>query len=103
MKTEITAAERHLDGLGGRERRLWDRMRIEPERWAQGQYEDLAGFWVVAVLGRRCLYYQPVEAGWGWGRYETWGEISTYHWGDADEINDVVCWTMFALDHGGSG
>ena len=59
-------------------------------------------FWVIAVLGNRCLHFNHVEGGWGWGRFEQWGKISEYHWQDLD-IHHVVLQPLFAIDNGGTG
>jgi len=99
---EIEAAENALDELGVRERRLWDRIKIVPTEWSQSQYPGLGPFWVIACMGRRCLYFNSVESGWGWGRFDTWGQICEYHWQDL-EIQHVVSQTLFGIDEGGLG
>jgi hypothetical protein len=101
---EVAEAERDLDAS---ERRLWERIRIAPVRWEQRQYGDEANqyserFWVVAIMGTRCLYFNHVEGGWGWGRFAEWGSICEYHW-QQDEIHHVVSQTLFAIDEGGAG
>ena len=102
VRDEIQSAERALDELGVRERRLWDRIRITPAQWRQMQYPGYGSVWVVAVMGRRCLYLNQMEGGWGWGRFDTWGEVSEYHYGD-DEVQHAVSVVLFAIDHGGKG
>lgn len=53
-------------------------------------------------MGRRCLYFNSVESGWGWGRFDTWGQICEYHWQDL-EIQHVVSQTLGGIDEGGLG
>ena len=77
---EVVEAESALDDLGARYRRLWDRVSIKPQKWEQEQYPEFDSFWVVAVMGSRCLYFNYLEYGWGWGQFESWGQISEYHW-----------------------
>ncbi len=89
VQSEISVAERELSEPDGRAVRLWERIRIPPCLWSQSQYQIDSAFWVIAVLGSRCLYFNHVEAGWGWGRYDEWGKISSYHW-QQDEIYHVV-------------
>jgi hypothetical protein len=101
LEQEILAAEREL-GSDERALRLWERMRIPPEQWRHQQYPETEPFWVIALLGRRCLYFNAIESGWGWGGYETHGEIREYHWQD-DEIYHAVFQTLFVIDHGGRG
>ena len=102
---EISEAEREMNGLGDRVRRLWDRVCIPPAKWAQDQYSGAGEFWVIAVMGNRCLYLNPIEGGWGWGRFKEYGKISSgYHCcQEGDEIQHAIYQTMFAIDCGGSG
>jgi hypothetical protein len=102
IKKEIALSEQTLREPDERVIRLWERMRITPSRWCQEQYPGGKQFWVIAILGTRCLYYNEVEGGWGWGRYEQWGTISAYHW-QQDELHHVVFQTLFAIDYGGTG
>jgi len=102
VKQEIEMSEGELRETDRRAIHLWERIRIEPNRWSQEQYSGGKQFWVIGVLGNRCLYFNEVEGGWGWGRYEQWGKISVYHW-QQDEIHHVVFQTLFAIDHGGTG
>jgi hypothetical protein len=96
---EIAASECELDA---RSLRLWERVRIAPAPWAQHQYPGGEPFWVVAILGNRCLYLNDVEGGWGWGRFSEWGFVGEYHW-QQDDIHHAVGQTLFAIDHGGAG
>ena len=102
LDKEIAASEGKLREPDERAIRLWERMRIEPSRWNQEQYPGVGLFWVIAVIGNRCLYHNEVEGGWGWGRYEQWGKINAYHW-QQDDIHHAVFQTLFAVDHGGMG
>jgi hypothetical protein len=102
LLAEIKVAEASITELGERERRFWDRLVISPAKWEQRQYPGARLFWVVAVMGRRCLYYNDVECGWGWGRFEEWGVVREYHW-QQDEIQHVVFQTLLAIEEGGEG
>lgn len=55
---QISQSERELDD---RAMRLWERVRVAPCRWAQQQYPGGNSFWVVAILGTRCLYLNDLE------------------------------------------
>lgn len=99
IQAEIARAEHELDRIGARERRLWDFVSIAPERWTEGHYGDVGPVWVVAVMGRRCLYLNPVEGGWGWGTYDRWGSVDGYHW-QQDEIQHSIVQTLVAIDQG---
>ncbi len=102
LADEIMIAEKALDGLGSRERRLWEHVRIQPTQWRQEQYAGAGSVWVIAVMGNRCLYFNTIEEGWGWGRFETWGNVTEYHW-QQDEIQHSIYQSLFAVDHGGQG
>ncbi len=82
--------------------RLWERVRVPVSLWTQVTYPDIHGVWVVGLLGTRCLCFNPVEGGWGWGRFESAGSISTFHW-QQDELDTCIHVTLFAIDHGGTG
>jgi hypothetical protein len=96
---DIVASENEFDV---RSRHLWAKLRIPPMRWSQQQYPGASSFWVVGILGNRCLYFNEVEKGWGWGRFSEWGVIAEYHW-QQDEIPWAISQTLFAIDNGGEG
>jgi hypothetical protein len=102
VAAEIVAAERELNEPDQRAIRLWERIRIPPRRWRSSQYPGTTPVWVIAVLGCRCMYYNELEGGWGWGRYTDYGTVSEFHWQN-DEIHHVVFQTTFALLEGGTG
>src|ERR687888_516721 len=93
VQSELRSAEVALDELGQRERRLWDRIRIAAGTWTQDQYPGLGPMWVVAVMGQRCLSLNEVEGGWGWGRFDVWGNVTGYHC-EQLEIQHVVAQTL---------
>jgi hypothetical protein len=99
VASEIDKASRALSERGAR---LWERIRIQPTEWRTKQYpgEDLA--WVVATVAYRCLYFNEVEGGWGWGRFSDWGNIEEHHW-EQLEIHELVEQMLFGIDHGESG
>ncbi len=102
IKQEIATAETELLEPDKRGIRLYERIKIKPDLWAQEQYPDNKKFWVIALMGTRCLYFNHVEGGWGWGQYSKWGEISGYHWQNL-EIYHLIFQTLFAIDEGGNG
>jgi hypothetical protein len=99
VASEIAECEK---ALVGPPLRLWERVRIAPVLWTQQQYPGDSPFWVVAILGRRCLYYNQVEGGWGWGRFVDWWRIADYHC-QQDEIAHTIHQTLFAIEEGGDG
>lgn len=99
---EIVESEAKLREYDERAFRTWKRIRISPELWSQQQYPDIGPVWVVGVMGRRCLYFNGVEGGWGWGQDRKWGQVIDYHC-QLDEIYQVVNQTVWATDNGGTG
>ena len=58
------------------ERRFWDAIRIDPEKWTQHPYGDIGGgFWAVALLGRRVVWFNDIENGFNWSNYRDYGSI----------------------------
>ena len=98
IEDEIKTAEHELVGFSGRSIRLWERIKVPASLWTQTQYPIDSTFWVIAILGRRCMYFNFVEGGWGWGDYQEWGRIDTYHW-QQDEIQHVVFQLLLAIDN----
>ena len=99
IRDQISVAERELAEPDGRAIRLWNRIKIPASCWSQSQYPIDSTFWVIAVMGNRCLYFNHVEGGWGWGQYQERGRIESYHC-QQDEIQHVVFQALFAIDNG---
>jgi hypothetical protein len=100
IQDEIEDAERELVEPSGRAIRLWERIKVPASLWTQTQYPIDSTFWVIAIMGDRCLYFNFVEGGWGWGKYHEWGRIDTYHW-QQDELQHVVFQLLLAIDNDG--
>jgi hypothetical protein len=57
----------------------WGRMRIEPERWpCPAGPREPGGFWVVALVDDRALWFNDIEEGFNWSRYATRGTLDEY-------------------------
>ena len=97
IQDKIKNAESELFEPDGRADRLWERIKVPASLWAQSQYPTDSRFWVIAIMGTQCMYFNYVEGGWGWGRYQEWGRIETYHW-QQDEIQHVVFQMLAAID-----
>ena len=90
LRQEIETAEARIAERGSREQWLWEKVRIEPEQWANPQYDAGDRVWVVALLGNACLYWNPVEEGWGWGEFETAGMVAKPHFEQDSIISSNV-------------
>lgn len=81
---------RAWDRMSIPQRRLWEAIRIDPEKWQQHPYGDQGGgFWAVALLGRVVVWYNDIEEGFNRSRYTKYGEIGQY-WCNQDQLE----WTI---------
>jgi len=78
------------------ERMLFVRAAVTPTKWQLSPWGDIGGgFWVVAVLEDRVLWYNDIEDGFNVSRFTTTGTIpSTEYWCNQDELR----WALPALE-----
>lgn len=82
------------------QRRLWDAVRIPPEKWQQDPYGNAgAGFWVVALIGSTVIWYNDIEDGFNRSRYSAYGQIEDY-WCNQDELEVTIAYLMNSLKNG---
>lgn len=82
------------------ERRLWEAIRIDPEKWQQDPYGRQGdGFWAVALIGRTVVWYNDIEEGFNRSRYSAHGTIDDY-WCNQDELEVTVRYLRNALEQG---
>jgi hypothetical protein len=80
--------------------RVWEAIRIDPEKWCQHPYGDAGGgFWVVAIVGRTVIWYNDIEDGFNRSRYSAYATIDDY-WCNQDELEVTVQYLMNALERG---
>ena len=80
--------------------RLWQAIRIDPEKWQQRPYGDPGkGFWVIAIAGRTAIWYNDIEDGFNRSRYSVYGRIEDY-WCNQDELEVTIAYLMSSLEHG---
>jgi hypothetical protein len=80
--------------------RLWNAIRINPEKWQQHPYGDLeGGFWAVGVIGRSVIWYNDREGGFNRSVYSAYGVIDDY-WCNHDELEVTIQYLANALDGG---
>jgi len=80
--------------------RLWNAIRIEPQKWKQEPFgRDGEGFWVVGLVGQSVIWYNDLEEGFNRSRYESFGIIVDY-WCNHDELELTVSYLMNALERG---
>lgn len=81
-------------------RRLWEAVRIDPEKWQQHPYGDAGGgFWVVGIVGRTAIWFNDVEDGFNRSVYSTYGVLEDY-WCNQDELEVTIEYLANALSGG---
>jgi hypothetical protein len=80
--------------------RLWEAIRINPEKWQQHPYGDTGkGFWVVALIGRTVIWYNDIEEGFNRSHYSAYGQIEDC-WCNQDELELTIEYLMTSLERG---
>jgi hypothetical protein len=83
-----------------REQRLWELMRIAPQKWKQSPYGDQGGgFWAVAVIGSWVVWYNDIEDGFNTSRYSEHGHIAEY-WCNQDKLDVCIRQILSCIDLG---
>jgi hypothetical protein len=72
------------------QQRLWEIIRIDPQKWQEKQYGTLGGgFWVVAIIGQSVIWFNDIEDGFNISPYKQYGVISEY-WCNQDELEFAI-------------
>jgi hypothetical protein len=70
--------------------RLWEAIKIPPEKWREKKYGNVGGgFWVVAIIGRRAIWFNDIEDGFNCSSYGVTGELAEYFC-NQDELEMAV-------------
>ena len=82
------------------ELRLWEAIRIPPQKWRQTPYgEQGNGFWVVGIIGSTVIWYNDIEEGFNRSRFSAFGTIDDY-WCNQDELELTIQYLTNALSQG---
>ena len=82
------------------QRKLWEAIRIEPEKWQLPPYGEAGGgFWVVAIVGRSVIWYNDMEEGFNRSRYSEYGRIDDY-WRNQDELEVTLGYLVTSIEKG---
>lgn len=80
--------------------RLWDAIRIEPEKWRQHPYGDEGGgFWAVGLIGRTVVWFNDREDGFNRSKFVDYGTITDY-WRNQDELETTLQYLLNSLQRG---
>ncbi len=67
---------------------FWDKVKIPPQKWQHSPWGDCGGgFWVIAIIGRTCIYYNDIEDGFNASEYEQFGAIKNYYCNQSDLLS----------------
>lgn len=68
------------DRMTPEQRRIWETIKIEPQKWAQEPYGNKGGgFWVVAIIGNTVIWFNDIEDGFNRSCFIKPGEIDEYY------------------------
>jgi hypothetical protein len=71
-------------------RALWYRIKIQPQKWQLSPDADLGGgFWVVAIVGQWCLFYNDIEEGFNGSQFVNFGQIGQNNYSQSDLLSFV--------------
>jgi hypothetical protein len=69
---------------------LWSNIRTRPIKWQLPPWGDMGGgFWVVAVFGQQCIWFNDIEDGFNVSNYLHFGTIGSYECSQS-ELQDCV-------------
>ncbi len=72
------------------ELRLWELVRVVPEKWALPPWGDNGGgFWVVGMIGGHVVWYNDIEEGFNLSCYRERGVIGEY-WCNQGSLQPVM-------------
>lgn len=70
--------------------KFWDYIKVRPQKWSLSpQGDEGGGFWVVAVCGRTCIYYNDIEEGFNLSSWESFGRIDRYGCNQSDLLETM--------------
>ncbi len=82
------------------QRRVWEAIRVPPEKWVLTPYGNQGGgFWIAGLIGRTVVWYNDIEEGFNRSRYERYGTISDY-WCNQDDLEIAIQGLVSFLQEG---
>jgi hypothetical protein len=69
---------------------FWRLVKIVPEKWEEKTYgKEGGGFWVVAICGKRVIWFNDIEDGFNISPYKKYGRIEEYYC-DQDGLDEII-------------
>jgi hypothetical protein len=88
--------------LNGQLLNFWEMIKFGPEKWMEQTYgKEGGGFWVVAVVGHRVIYYNDIEEGFNISKFTKHGTIDEY-WCNQDDLGVAVKELFGLIEFGGN-
>jgi hypothetical protein len=80
--------------------RLWEAIKIPPQKWAEQTYGTVGGgFWVVAIIGNKVIWFNDIEDGFNCSSYVVLGKLAEYFC-NQDELDVAVQDVLTIIDTG---
>ena len=80
--------------------RLWENIKILPEKWTEQTYGTVGGgFWVVAIIGNRVIWFNDIEDGFNCSSYVVAGKLAEYFC-NQDELEMAVQHVLTIIETG---
>ena len=73
---------------------FWMQIRINPEKWMEETYGEANGFWAVALIGRKVIWYNDIEEGFIISDYKVYSRIDEYLYNQ-----DKLAWIVYRFIH----
>jgi len=88
--------------LKGEYQNFWNLISISPEKWSEPSFGNEGnGFWVVAICGRKIIWYNDIEEGFNISDYTEYGKINGYYC-NQEELNEAVSRLFELIIFGGN-
>ncbi|WP_246175019.1 hypothetical protein [Tenacibaculum aiptasiae] len=98
LYSEIWDAEYKLEG---KHLNFWNLINIGPEKWSEPNFgNEGGGFWVVAICGRKIIWYNDIEEGFNISDYTEYGKINGYYC-NQDYLDEAVLRLFELINFGG--
>lgn len=79
--------------------RMWDVVKIEPERWTARRYgSEAPSFWVIGLFGKRVIWYNEIEREFTVSSFETYGEIGEGDSPCQNELSPILEFLILRVD-----
>jgi hypothetical protein len=80
---------------------FWEMIKFGPEKWNEQTYgTEGGGFWVVALVGQRVIYYNDIEEGFNISKFTRYGTIDEY-WCNQDDLDVGILQLYNLIEFGG--